>query len=191
MAKRLLRRQARATLRSIAPAQCLAASAQARARLAQQAVWQSARAILFYAPMAGELDVWPLLVQALAAGKTVALPRYATARGSYLACVVEDLTAEVEVGRFGIREPVADCERRRLKRLDLILVPGLAFDGMGRRLGRGKGFYDHLLAQVQGATCGVGFDEQVVEAVPVESHDIRLNYLLTPTRWHEIRTGEE
>jgi 5-formyltetrahydrofolate cyclo-ligase len=71
----------------------------------------------------------------------------------------------------------------------LILVPGVAFDLRGYRLGRGKGFYDQLLAAVRGPTCGVGFDEQIVDAVPVEPHDVRLSCLLTPTRWIELQAA--
>jgi 5-formyltetrahydrofolate cyclo-ligase len=67
----------------------------------------------------------------------------------------------------------------------LVLVPGVAFDSHGRRLGRGKGFYDQLLAFVRGTKCGVAFDEQIVPEIPIEPHDVRLNCILTPTRWIE------
>jgi 5-formyltetrahydrofolate cyclo-ligase len=67
----------------------------------------------------------------------------------------------------------------------LALVPGVAFDVRGGRLGRGRGFYDRLLAGVSGAKCGVAFDEQIVDAVPAGPLDIRLNCILTPTRWIE------
>jgi 5-formyltetrahydrofolate cyclo-ligase len=73
-----------------------------------------------------------------------------------------------------------------LNRLDFILVPGVAFDLHGRRLGRGRGFYDQLLANVRGRTCGVAFDEQIVRDVPIEPHDVSLNCILTPTRWVEL-----
>ena len=73
-----------------------------------------------------------------------------------------------------------------LNRLDLVLVPGVAFDLNGRRLGRGKGYYDRLLAEFEGWTCGVAFDQQVVEAVPSEPHDMRLTCLVTPTRWQFV-----
>ena len=81
------------------------------------------------------------------------------------------------------REPNDRCALVPLNTLELVLVPGTAFDSRGHRLGRGKGFYDQLLSQVRGQTCGVAFDEQIVPEVPIEPHDVRLNYLLTPTRW--------
>ena len=75
------------------------------------------------------------------------------------------------------------CAPALLNSLDLVLVPGVAFDLHGRRLGRGKGYYDQLLAGVCGTTCGVAFDEQIVREVPLEPHDVLMNCILTPTRW--------
>ena len=73
-----------------------------------------------------------------------------------------------------------------MNRLDLVLVPGVAFDLQGRRLGRGRGFYDRLLADVDGIKCGIAFDEQMVNEVPAGPPDVRLNFILTPTRCVEI-----
>ena len=67
--------------------------------------------------------------------------------------------------------------------LDVVLVPGVAFDLGGRRLGRGAGYYDRLLTGVRGTTCGVAFDEQISGELPVEPHDVHVNCILTPTRW--------
>lgn len=184
--KQLLRRQISEQLRALTPAQRVAASLQARALLEQQPLWQAARSLLFFAPLPTELDVWPLLADSLALGKTVALPRFDPATRNYCACPITNLATDLEVGQFGIREPNSACAANPLKRLDLILVPGIAFDLHGRRLGRGKGFYDALLATVRGATCGVAFDEQIVESIPVEPHDIHLNCILTPTRWLQL-----
>jgi 5-formyltetrahydrofolate cyclo-ligase len=75
-----------------------------------------------------------------------------------------------------------------LKRLDLALAPGLGFDESGRRLGRGQGYYDRLLAEIIGAKCGVAFDEQVVGQLPAQEHDVSMNFILTPTRWLEVST---
>ncbi len=182
--KLALRRRMRAELKLITTGQRAAASAQACALLQAQTVWKEAESILFYAPMPGELDVWPLLVEALRVGKTTALPRFQAETGDYTVRVLADALADVQVGAFGIREPVARCAALSpVKKLDLLLIPGLAFDLNGHRLGRGKGYYDQLLATVRGTRIGVAFDQQIVSGVPVEPHDVRLNGLLTPTRW--------
>jgi 5-formyltetrahydrofolate cyclo-ligase len=116
----------------------------------------------------------------------VALPRYDADADRYEACQIRDESTDLCLGRFGIREPTGDCGRISINRLDLILVPGLAFDLHGRRLGRGKGYYDQLLAVSRGRSCGVAFDEQIVREVPVEPHDALVNCILTPTQWIEF-----
>lgn len=184
-AKTELRRVVRTRLKAMTPEQRASASENACRLLEKQEVWQRARLIFFYAPLPAELDVWPLVRDSLAAGKTVALPRFDAATQRYVACQITDATKDLDHGKFGIREPGAHCIAVPPNRLDLILVPGVAFDLRGRRLGRGKGFYDQLLASVGGTTCGVAFDEQIVEEVPVEPHDVHLNCILTPTRWME------
>ncbi len=182
IAKAGLRREIRARLEALTPAQRTVASAAACERLRAQPIWQQARSILFYAPLPGELDLWPLLREAVVERKVVALPRFLAESRSYMACQVQDLSRDIIPGQYSIREPAAACPPVPLV-LDLILVPGLAFDLQGRRLGRGKGFYDQLLAAARGTTCGVAFDEQIVAEVPVEEHDIRLSCILTPSRW--------
>jgi len=183
--KEALRNQVRAQLAKMTAEQRVAAAARARALLEKQPAWQKACSILFFAPVPEELDIWPMLEEALAAGKTVVLPRFDPATGTYLGCRVKEVATDLAPGRFGIREPRASCPAATLNQLDFALVPGVAFDLHGRRLGRGRGFYDQLLAGMRGSTCGVAFDEQIVREVPTEPHDIRLNCILTPTRWIE------
>ena len=186
-AKQALRSQVSARLKQMEPGQRAAASARARALLASQALWKTAQWVLFFAPLPEELDVWPLLTEALSAGKRVALPRFVAENRSYEACQIEDVKSDVQTGHFGIREPASRCARLRSTRLDLILVPGVAFDLQGRRLGRGKGYYDQLLRVWRGATCGVAFDQQIVDEIPVAPHDERVNCILTPTHWVDLR----
>ena len=162
------------------------ASARLRTLLEGQQVWQQARTILFFAALPTEVDIWPLLDDALAQDKTVALPRFDLAINTYIGCQVRELATDLAAGRFGIREPVEHCSPIPLNRLDFVLVPGVAFDLHGRRLGRGRGFYDQMLAAVSGKTCGVAFDQQIVPSVPVEPHDLRLDCILTPTRWVQL-----
>ncbi len=85
-------------------------------------------------------------------------------------------------GPFWIPEPKPACAQIPLDALKLVLVPGVAFDLCGRRLGRGRGFFDRLLAEAGGLKCGIAFDEQIVPAIPVESHDVQMDFILTPTR---------
>ena len=185
-AKQALREKVRRALKGLAPEERVAASARARTRLETQALWQKARSVLFFAPLPEELDVWPLLAQALATGKQVALPRFVATARNYEARWISAET-DVWVGHFGIREPGSHCEPVSSGELDLILVPGVAFDLRGGRLGRGKGYYDQLLRLLCGTTCGVAFEEQIVGEIPVAPHDVRMNCVLTPTHWVEVK----
>ncbi len=184
-AKAGLREQIRDRLENFPTEGRIAAAVLVRARLREQRVWSAAKSVLFFVPLPDEPDIWPLLNEAIAAGKTVATPAFVPGPNQYTVRRIIDPTRDLRVGRFGIPEPVAACAEVPLNRLDLALVPGVAFDARGGRLGRGQGFYDRLLAGVRGTKCGVAFEEQIVDAVPVGPLDIRLNCILTPTRWIE------
>jgi 5-formyltetrahydrofolate cyclo-ligase len=181
-AKAALRKQIRGILQKISPAARNTLSAQIRDRLKEQVFWKNAGSVLFFAPASNEADVWPLLEEALNTGKTAALPRFDSTDQSYVACRVQNLRSEIVTGEFGIREPEAKCVEIPLSKFDLVLVPGVAFDLHGHRLGRGRGFYDRLLAEVRGAKCGVAFDEQLASEVPTGTLDVQVNFILTATR---------
>ena len=152
-------------------------------RVAQAGVWRAAAAVLLFAPRTDEPDIRPLIAAGLASGKIVAFPRHMTASDTYEAAVVRDVARDLRAGHFGLFEPAPDCPNLPLKQLDLRLVPGLGFDALGRRLGRGKGYYDQLLSPTPAGKCGIAFDWQVVAELPAEPHDAPMNYLATPTRW--------
>ncbi len=182
-----LRRLLRATIRAISASQRTAASQATRLLLDQQSEWRDAASIFFYAPLGEELDIWPLLLDTLAAQKTVCLPRFDSRSQRYVPCRIQNIEADIAIGQFSLREPAPHCPAVPLNQLDLILVPGIGFDTRGNRLGRGKGFYDRLLTAVRGTKCGVAFDEQIVPSVPVEAHDVTLDRIVTPTRWIDCR----
>jgi len=184
--KTSLRQQFRVLTRSIAPEQAAAASEDLRKHLLGSPYWQQAQRILMFYPLNDEPDIAPLLELALVAGKTIALPRYNSSLGVYEAALIRNLTEDLVPGRFGVREPSPNCPALPLNQLDLTLVPGIAFDASGRRLGRGKGFYDRLLPGTTGMTLGLAFDWQESDALPTEPHDVELNAVLTPTRWLKV-----
>jgi 5-formyltetrahydrofolate cyclo-ligase len=183
--KASLRQQIRARLDSLPAAQRHSASSRLCAQLRRQTVWSVTNSVLLFAPLPDEPDLWPLVLEAIATGKTVALPGFDSGTNGYVARHIVDPIHEIKIGRFGVREPAVSCAPVPLNRLDLVLVPGVAFDLSGGRLGRGKGFYDRLLSAVNGTKCGAAFDEQILNAVPVGPMDIRLDCILTPTRWIE------
>jgi 5-formyltetrahydrofolate cyclo-ligase len=184
--KTALRKEICSQLAKLTPEWRTLHSASACLLLEGEEIWKNAQAILFFAPLAQEPDIWPLAADALAAEKKVALPKFVSERRRYISCEVRNFQNDVEAGRFGIRESKFHCAEVSLSDLDLILVPGIAFDLRGNRLGRGTGFYDRLLAEFRGTKIGIAFDEQVLAEIPAESHDVRVDFILTPTRCLKI-----
>jgi 5-formyltetrahydrofolate cyclo-ligase len=178
--KTALRQHIRAALGKISLAVRLVESHDLCRRLEPQL--QSAHTILFFAPLPDELDVWPLLEKLLPAKKICALPAFDPATQLYSARHVRNLETDIFTGKFGISEPLLACEEIPLNHFDLVLVPGMAFDPGGHRLGRGRGFYDRILSAASGIKCGVAYDFQLLETIPVEPHDARVNFIFTPNR---------
>jgi len=178
-----VRRRIRWEMKRLSAATRATASAQVCSRIQQDRQWREARVVLLYVALRNELDVTPLLRDALSDGRTITIPGYDADRGVYVPRQVRDPGLELEPGVFGVAEPRSGCPVVSPNRLDFVIVPGLAFTLEGRRVGRGKGHYDRLLASVGGVKCGVAFDEQIVEAIPVEPHDVRMDWIVTPTRF--------
>lgn len=186
-----LKRQARGEMRALLgrmdPGAWRAASEGLRAVVVAQEFWRRARAVLLFSPVGGELDVRPLAAEALAAGRLVALPRFDPASGEYLPARLDGLESLRVAGPFGVLEPPAEGPVVEWGLLDAALVPGLAFDYSGTRLGRGKGYYDKMLRHMACATCGVCLEGQLVERLPAEPHDVPVRGVATPGRWMEAR----
>jgi 5-formyltetrahydrofolate cyclo-ligase len=178
--------QARATGLAARRALGSDARATASAAIAERALAlpevASARSVLAYAALADEADPGALVRALRARGARIALPR--VCGPSELALHWTPDGTELVEASFGIAEPPADCETALPTDLDLVLVPGVAFDRSCGRLGFGRGFYDALLASLPPGvtTVGIAFDEQVCERVPVRGHDVALDYVITPSR---------
>lgn len=101
---------------------------------------------------------------------------------------VHSYHSPVELHRFGFRQPVASVPEVPPARIEVALVPGLTFDDRGRRLGRGKSYYDRLLAGLptDAPRVGVTLDRLMAETVPVESHDVAMTHLITENGVREI-----
>jgi 5-formyltetrahydrofolate cyclo-ligase len=185
-AKQKLREQARARVAAIEPAHAAARSKALCALLADWDVYRAARTIMIFVAMPGEVDLRPLADRAAAAGKRICLPRadWKNRRlGPVPVAGFDDL-----VSVKGIMEPPPMVPGISLAQLDLVLVPGLAFDQAGRRLGRGAGFYDRFLSEpgLTATPCGVCFQEQIVPAVPADSWDIPMKAVATDNRLIEV-----
>lgn len=183
-AKRALREQVLAA-RDALPERLRALAAEAIAdRIVALPSFAAAAAVLLTLPIKSEWNTLPLVRAALDAGKTVVLPRVDASARMLELRVIRDPVADVAPGYRGIPEPGLDCPVVTPDTIDWVLVPGVAFDLAGRRLGYGGGFYDRLLpllapgvARVAGA-----FDLQIVAQVPAAPHDLAVQAMVTETR---------
>jgi 5-formyltetrahydrofolate cyclo-ligase len=176
MPKQSIRSEVLAWRRHLAAETCLQHSLLIQARLMRSPEFREAAAIALYSPVQNEVFTEQVFRQALKQGKSVVYPRV---RGSDLEFVQVGDPAELAPGAFGVLEPTGSrvvspaC-------LDLVVVPGVAFDRAGHRLGYGKGFYDRGL-QGQGSCflAGLCFELQIVDNLPAEAHDIRMDMVMT------------
>ena len=139
--------------------------------------YQAAKTLMVYVSVGDEVETLPLLHAALQAGKRVALPRCKRG-GSMEAAVVTEMS-QLRRGMLQIPEPPETFPALPQEEIELILAPGLLFDGQGNRLGQGGGYYDRYLAGYTGYTCGVAFAVQMVDVLATKPHDMRMDAIVT------------
>lgn len=179
-AKKILRKAAVAARRALTPAYREKASRQMLAALYALPQYQMAETIFVYASMPEEVQLYGLMEQAVAAGHTVCLPLI-TGNGTMEAVRLPSMD-DLVPGRFGILT-VAPAKRCIVPadRMDFMVVPGVAFDREGRRLGLGAGYYDRFMSEKASRAfrCALAFDCQLMAKVPVEPHDALVQYIIT------------
>jgi 5-formyltetrahydrofolate cyclo-ligase len=189
-AKGLLRKQLRSLRDALSPDERRERSRRIFQRLNSLPAYREACLILFYASFGSEVNTWGMMEEAQKCGKRVALPRVNEVSGGLSALEIRDLHRDLHAGYKGILEPQLDVSRQvREDEIGLIIVPGLAFDDRGYRLGYGKGYYDRFLFNFSRKVPSVGlaFDFQVVPALPVSPRDFPLGLIVTDERiiWRE------
>jgi 5-formyltetrahydrofolate cyclo-ligase len=180
VSKDALRARARAVLRALPPAERAAGQARIEARVWEVPEVAAARTLLLYASLPEEVATDAIADEARRRGITLVYPRCLPQGVMTLHAVAAP--DSLRPGRFGIREPDADaCPVREVGEIDAALIPGLAWDRAGHRLGRGAGYYDRLLAHPgwRGFRCGLFFAAQETPSVPHEPWDVRLNAIVT------------
>jgi 5-formyltetrahydrofolate cyclo-ligase len=186
--KPLLRKRMRAALAPVSEQQARSAGHRIADALVLTPEWANAPRIALFANLPGEVDTGPIWAAAREAFKTTLFPRIIPGRRRLEFAIVADAT-DLSPGQFGVLEPLPRCEIMPLDAATLVLVPGLAFDHRGGRLGRGAGYYDRALAgaparegdEAQARPCrfGIGFELQIVSSVPMGPHDVRMDAVWT------------
>ncbi len=178
--KPAIRRLLREKLALMTPAERHVKSLASCGLIAGTAEFSQARVVMLYLSTPEEVDTASLALRCWQAGKTVVVPKVSWDQRRMLPVEITSLQNGLTSTGPGIREPIAG-KPIPLDLLDLVIVPGLGFTASGFRIGRGMGFYDRFLAQSDfiGRACGLAFEEQVVEQIPVLDHDIPLSMLVT------------
>ncbi len=210
--KKSLRKKMREKLSSLDPVAKAFESAGLCLRFIQSETYKSSRVIFGFMPLKDEVDILPILRAAIADGKKVLLPKIARKTKSDCKTEIDggkmdfhfvekNPVEETEAGTHGIFEPKPSCEKADIEKIFeefcgeeiVVLVPGLAFTKDGFRLGRGGGYYDRFLEEIQkicaadenakdlkrrAKIIGVCYAAQIVESVPREEHDARVDIVL-------------
>jgi 5-formyltetrahydrofolate cyclo-ligase len=160
------------------------ASASIAALLLAREDFASSKTVLLTLPFGSEWDTRALLRAALAGAKTVALPRVNLATRMLDICAITRIEHDPVPGYRGIPEPGAHCELLGVASIDWVLVPGVAFDRAGHRIGYGGGYYDRLLPLLRADAHRVAgaFELQLVDHVPAASHDVAVDAVVTEAR---------
>ena len=179
-----LRKKILAQRQSLPQKEVEARSRQICESLAKSTYFKKAQNILFYSAIHNEVDLHNLAALALKEHKKVFFPR--VEGKDLMIYAVQNLNSDLESGYFKIKEPKTNKDNKSTpEKLDLILVPGVAFDLSGSRLGYGFGYYDRFLNTNINKSClkmGIGYELQIIPSLPQETHDTCLDLITTEDR---------
>lgn len=177
--KQALRAKMKRLLSSIESAQMHSLSCIAVQNITKHPAYKAAGTILCYAALPFEANPALLVAHAQKAGKVVAFP-FCEEEGYAMQALVPEDEHAWEIGKYGIRTPVlAASTRIAPSKIDLIVVPGLAFDARGGRLGKGAGYYDRYFCKTHAFRMGFGISVQLVQHVPMDTFDIYMDAVVT------------
>jgi 5-formyltetrahydrofolate cyclo-ligase len=156
-------------------------SRQIKKKLFSHPEFKKAQTVMFYIAERFEVDTEDMIKDAQRLGEKVVVPITDVNRKELIASLLVDYERELTKGAYGILEPKSDFARPvPLKMINLVIVPGIAFDKKGNRLGRGTGYYDRFLSKIpkDTPTIGLCFDFQIVDSMPIFPHDIQVKDLI-------------
>jgi 5-formyltetrahydrofolate cyclo-ligase len=184
LAKRTMRDQIRARLAELTPQEIHDLSEHACTRLIASEAFRHAETVLLFMPLPREVDLSHIALRCFQDNRTICLPKIDWDHQRMWPVAMQSFDEHALVpDRYGLRVPERGAPIP-LEMIDMVLVPGLAFDAEGNRLGRGGGYYDRFLSQPAfvGRSVGMGFDCQVVDRVPTAAHDVPVDMVITDRR---------
>ena len=184
--KETLRRQLLKRLLSLTQAEIKRRSKNIEQSISNWFLYKKSKVIMVYYPLKGEVSLLGIVRKVLGK-KEVCFPVVDLKNNKIIPYKIKDLENDFVIGPYGIKEPDTDRAKECLPDdIDIVFVPGLAFDISRNRLGRGKGFYDRFIRAlgIRTKTVGVAFDFQIIKDLPVSiPQDQRLNFIVTE---HEV-----
>ncbi len=178
--KQLMRTELKKQLASLEHDEIQRQSAQLAQYLIKQTFWQSAEVIGLTIARKGEVATRSLIETAWQQGKRVAVPRVNRETKQMHFYQITDFT-QVESTFMGLKEPnTTICSKFDKSEIDTLVVPGLAFDNQGYRLGYGGGYYDRFLEDYEGVTVALALSTQLITSIPKEGHDLPVRFVITP-----------
>lgn len=180
MPKQTLRRAMLDRRHALSQAEVDEASKMVFQRLKKLHVIRDAKEIVAYYPFRQEISLIDFMQDIIQGGRKLYLPKFLPKEKKYLLAEVTDLEKDLVKGKFGILEPADSALQIPVEALQHAawIVPGVAFDSEGNRLGRGGGYYDQFLKE-ETLSIAVAYNWQLVEQIPTELHDIKMKYLVT------------
>ncbi|HLD72457.1 MAG TPA: 5-formyltetrahydrofolate cyclo-ligase [Candidatus Nanoarchaeia archaeon] len=142
---------------------------------------------LYYHPRGKEADLMELMNLSLKENKPIFLPKTYSADTSMKIHQIKDFNSELELGAYGIKEPKPIYPEFPRQKLNLIFIPGVAFDLAGNRLGMGRGYYDRFLKDISAIKAGIAYEFQIVDRLDAQRHDIPMDFIITEKRIIEIK----
>lgn len=147
--------------------------------LIESSIYKNADTILFYAALDDEINIDDCINNALSQGKKAALPVCLDDNGNMKFYYINSLN-DIKTGHFGVREPDTDiCREVTNYNCSICIVPAIAYDKKGYRLGYGKGYYDRFLENFSFISVGLCYNELIMDALPIGEHDIPVDYMIT------------
>lgn len=153
--------------------------------------FRRAHRIALFWGVRSEVETAPIVEQALALGKRIALPVTLMGERRLRLREICGEDGELQAGPMEIPQPAERCPEVAPPEIELVVVPAVAFDPEGYRLGYGGGFYDRLLAKMGALKVGIAFESQLVERVPRDQHDLPVDWIITDQRLIECRQARQ
>lgn len=178
--KNALRKEFQEKRKCHALAEQIEKSGQIKNRLQKLEEYEQAETIAFYVSKDCEVRTDEMISDALSGGKRVLVPKVEKKNKSLALYEIKNLE-ELELGEFGVREPKEGALAAEVENIDLMVVPGIAFDTCGNRVGYGVGYYDKLLKKIKRGmpVMGLAYGFQIVEKVDKEEHDVAVDFIIT------------